>query len=75
MKTRIIMHHSSEGASIKEVVSRLSELGFTTSLGSYDYQYTWPNDVSVEEVLDLVDKVIEKLRGCHVWFHFSTTID
>lgn len=67
------MHHSSEGASVKEVVSRLSELGFTTSLGAYDYQYNWGRDVSAEEVLSLVDSVIEKLRGCQVWFHFSTT--
>jgi hypothetical protein len=66
------MHHSSEGASVREVLSRLSEIGFQASLGLYDYQYEWGRNVTSEDVLDLVDKVIEVLRGCNVWFHFTT---
>ena len=69
------MYHSSEGADISEVVSRLSELGFTVSLGKYDYEYSWSEPPSAEEVLKLVDKVIKALRGCNVMFHFTTTSD
>ena len=70
------MYHSSEGgASVKEVVNRLSELGFTVSLGKYDYQYKWNHDASAEEVLNLVDKAIDTLKGCKVWIHFSTSSD
>lgn len=33
MYTRIVMQYSSEGLGVKEVVNRLSELGFTVALG------------------------------------------
>lgn len=72
MKTKIIMYHSSEGASVKEVINLLSQIGFTVSLGSYDYEYEWKEPVDAEMVLDLVDKVINTLKGTNVFFHFST---
>ena len=72
MYTRIVMQYSSEGSSVKEVVNRLSELGFTVALGKFDYEYKWSDKITTEEVLDLLDKVIEKLRGCNVMFHFTT---
>ena len=72
MITRIIMYHSSEGTGVNEVINRLSELGFTISLGNYDYEYKWESLPSPDDVINLVDKVIETLRGCNVFFHFST---
>jgi hypothetical protein len=67
------MQYSSEGLAVKEVVHRLSELGFTVALGKFDYEYKWSDNTSAEEVLDLLDRVIEKLRGCNVMFHFTTS--
>ncbi|MHA1989570.1 MAG: hypothetical protein ACW981_04535 [Candidatus Hodarchaeales archaeon] len=72
MITKIIMYHSSEGLGVKEVINRLSELGFTVSLGKYDYEYKWENDATADEVLNLVDKVIKTLQGCQVMIHFTT---
>lgn len=72
MITKIIMYHSSEGTGVKEVINRLSELGFTVSLGKYDYEYKWEKEATADDVLNLVDQVIETLRGCHVFFHFTT---
>jgi hypothetical protein len=72
MYTRIVMQYSSEGLGVKEVVNRLSELGFTVALGKFDYEYKWSDNTTTEEVLDLLDKVIEKLRGCNVMFHLTT---
>ncbi len=72
MITKIIMYHSSEGSGVKEVINSLSDMGFTVSLGKYDYEYQWEQNPSAEEVLNLVDKVIESLKGCNVFFHFST---
>ena len=72
MITKIVMYHSSEGVGVKQVINRLSELGFTVSLGKYDYEYKWENEATAEDVLNLVDKVIETLRGCQVMFHFTT---
>jgi hypothetical protein len=73
----MIMHHSSESEiSAKEIVKRLQEIGFTTSLGAYDYQFDWERiDVSMDEVLQLVDRVTDKLRGTKCWFHFSSIPD
>ena len=73
----MIMHHSSESEiSVKEIVKRLQEIGFTTSLGAYDYQYDWErSDVSMDEVLQLVDRVTEKLRATKCLYHFSSIPD
>ena len=73
MYTRIVMQYNSEGSRVKEVVNRLSELGFTVALGKFDYEFKWKEKTTTEEVLDLLDKVIEKLRGCNVMFHFTTS--
>ena len=75
MITRIIMYHSSEGAGVTEVINRLSDLGFTISLGKYDYEYRWKENPNADDVIKLVDKVIEALKDCKVMFHFTTSED
>ena len=64
---------NSEGAKASEVTKAFKELGFTTTLGTYDFSYDWgKHDVTPEEVIDFVEKVQEKLRGKQVMITIST---
>lgn len=67
------MYHSSEGATVTEVLNKLSKLEFTISLGKYNYEYKWKENPSADDVIKLVDKVIDVLRGCKVSFHFISS--
>ncbi len=73
MKTHLVLHVSSEGSSASEIVSRLKGLGFSTTLGRYDFVYDWKNKIpTLDEVIQFVDKVIERMKGTDVLMHFST---
>jgi len=74
MRTFVVVTFSSEGGSASQVVNRLLDMGFETTLGSHDFVYHWgKKDVTEDEVIQLVEKVQRKLNGMNVMLQFATT--
>jgi hypothetical protein len=74
MRTFVMVTFSSEGGSASQVVNRLMDMGFETNLGTHDFVYHWgKKDVSEQAVIELVDKVQNKLKGMQVMLQFATT--
>ncbi len=73
MRTFVVVTFSSEGGSASQVVNRLMDMGFETTLGSHDFVYHWGKDATPESVIALVDKVQSKLKGMNVLLQFATT--
>ena len=73
MKTNVSIIINSEGGIMSEVAFRFEELGFKPTLGMHDFIYKWDEaNVTPEKIIDLADKVQEKLRGLNVGLHFMT---
>jgi hypothetical protein len=73
MRTFVVVTFSSEGGSASQVVNRLIDMGFETTLGSHDFVYHWDKDASPENIISLVDQVQKKLQGMNVMLQFATT--
>ena len=72
VKTNIKVYCSSEGAAPREVIKQLKEIGFEPALGRFDFTYHWEADPSIEEVMKLLDRVVEALKGKQVLFKTDT---
>ena len=73
MRTFLIVTFSSEGSPSSQVVNRLMDMGFETTLGNHDFVYHWGKDATPENVIALVDKLQNKLKGMNVQLQFATT--
>jgi len=73
MRTFVVVTFSSEGGSASQVVNKLMDMGFETTLGSHDFVYHWDKNATAENVIALVDKVQAKLKGMNVLLQFATT--
>jgi hypothetical protein len=47
-------------------------MGLKPSLGEHDFIYDWKRIVSIEEEIELIDKIQEKLKGSGVILKFKT---
>ncbi|HEQ79134.1 MAG TPA: hypothetical protein ENN76_02580 [Euryarchaeota archaeon] len=73
MRTFVTVTVSSEGEKASRVLDKFKELGFKTSLGNHDFYYEWnKKEVSPQNVIDLVDRVQDSLKGMNVRMHFVT---
>ncbi len=72
MKTYVTVTFSSEGSKPSEVERRLFGIGMRALQGRYDFVYEWERDPSMEEVMDLLDRIQETLRGTGVFFSIET---
>ncbi len=73
MKTYLTIWFNSEGAEPMVVVERLLAMGFKPIKGHYDHVYDWQrDDVELDEVLRLGNKVHETLKGFKVLYKLET---
>ncbi len=73
MRTYMTLTLNSEGAAPSEVTKTLTNLGFLATIGQHDYCYDWAKrKPSVDEVIELLDKVHARLRGMNVQYHVAT---
>lgn len=72
MKTYLTVWFSSDGAPPTEVVERILAMGFKPIKGHYDHVYDWRREPSLEEVLQLANKLHETLRGTKVIYKLET---
>jgi len=72
METYIDVYISSEGVKSSEILKKLVEMGLKPSIGDHDFIYDWKGIVSIDEEIELIDKIQEKLRGTGVILKFTT---
>ncbi len=72
MKTYITLWFNSEGIPPSQVIKKLEDIGFRPVKGNYDMEYDWGRPVTVEEVLDLGDRVQALLKDAAVLFKLET---
>lgn len=72
LKTYLTVWFSSEGATPIEVVERILAMGFKPIKGHYDHVYDWAKEPSLEEVLELANKLHETLKGMKVTYKLET---
>lgn len=74
--TKLKMYHQpteNKGNQLTDIIDKLSSIGFSVSLGDFDYEYQWESDIVTEEnIVKLVNTVLTTLEGCDVYIRFST---
>ncbi len=72
METYIDVYISSDGVKSSEILKKLVEMGLKPSIGDHDFIYDWKGIVSIEEEIQLIDRIQDKLRGTGVILKFKT---
>lgn len=72
MRTYVRMIFQSEGASPQTVLTVMHELGFEESMGMHDFVYRWKDKASFDDVIGLVTRMHERLKGLHVNYEITT---
>ncbi|MEW5760561.1 MAG: hypothetical protein AB1779_07330 [Candidatus Thermoplasmatota archaeon] len=75
MKTCVRIIFNSEGCSPNELANLMREVGFSTSFGEYDFVYDWgKKEVSVENVINFLERIHKKLKGKNVLYEVTTVL-
>jgi len=72
MKSYLVVWFSSEGGNPSEVNRRLAAMGFQAMQGAYDYVYDWGSNASIDDILQIGDRVQLTLKGLDVMFKIET---
>lgn len=72
MRTYVRMIFHSEGASPKDVVRVMRDLGFEESMGMHDFVYKWKDKTSLDEVIQLVSDMHGRMKGLNVNYEITT---
>jgi hypothetical protein len=71
-RTYLVIYFGTKGMKPTEVANEIESLGFKTSFGSVDFVYEWKEKPTKEQVLELADKVHDKLKDSGVIFNLDT---
>ncbi len=72
MKTYISVFFSTEGAKPSKVLDALNNLGFEPTAGNFDGVFSWDKQASLDEAINLADKVVTTLKGMGVLVKLET---
>jgi hypothetical protein len=72
MKTYIQLHIGTRGTNLIKLVKKIEGIGFTSSLGEYDFEYNWESDPTKEQVLSMGTKIIWALTETGSTFRMVT---
>ncbi len=72
MRTYVRMTFHSEGADPTKVVEAMRALGFEESMGMHDFVYRWKDKAAMADVIELVTKMHERLKGLDVSYEITT---
>lgn len=72
METYIDVYISSDGIKSSEILKKLVEMGLKPSIGEHDFIHDWKGIVSIDEEIEFIDKIQEKLKGTGVILKFTT---
>ena len=72
MKTYITVFFGTEGAKPSKVFDALNNLGFAPTTGNFDGVYSWDKQATLDDAINLADKVIATLKGMGVMVKLET---
>jgi len=72
MRTYVRMIYNTEGASPKASVSVMDKLGFESALGTHDFVYKWKTKTEIKDVLDLIEKMHNAMKGMNISYEVTT---
>ena len=72
MKSYLIIWFNSEGGAPSEVNKRLTAMGFQAIQGAQDYVYDWGSNASIDDILQIGDRVQLTLKGLDVTYKIET---
>ena len=72
MRTYLKLINNTNGLKPSEISKRLSEMGFVTSMGKYDYYIEWGQEMAVDDAVRFADRIHEVLKDCNVQFYVET---
>ena len=72
MMSYLVVWFSSEGGTPSEVNNRLTVMGFKAMQGAFDYVYDWGSNASLDDILQIGDRVQLTLKGLDVTFKIET---
>jgi hypothetical protein len=72
MKTYISVFFSTEGAKPSKVLDALNNLGFQPTTGNFDGVFSWDKQATLDEAINLADKVVASLKGMGVMVKLET---
>jgi hypothetical protein len=72
MKTYITVFFGTEGAKPSKVFDALNNLGFESTTGNFDGVYNWDKQATLDDAINLADKVIATLKGMGVMVKLET---
>ncbi|MEA1869012.1 MAG: hypothetical protein U9N09_02520 [Euryarchaeota archaeon] len=72
MKSYLIIWFNSEGGAPSEVNKRLTAMGFQAMQGAQDYVYDWGSNASIDDILQIGDRVQLTLKGLDVTYKIET---
>jgi len=72
METYIDIYLPTDGERVSTINNKLIELGLKPTIGEHDYIFNWKGIVTIEEEMEFIDIIQEKLRGTGVILKFKT---
>ena len=72
MKSYLLIWFNSEGGAPSEVNKRLTAMGFQAIQGAQDYVYDWGSNASIDDILQIGDRVQLTLKGLDVTYKIET---
>ena len=72
MKTYVEVFLNADGEKASVIFDILSDMGLKPSYGMHDFEFNWKKDVTFPEILQLLDRIISKLKGTGAILKFST---
>jgi hypothetical protein len=63
METFIDISFSANGEKASKIFSILNDMGLKYHIGDHDFSYDWKRVASIEEELEFIDNLQEKLKG------------
>ena len=72
METYIAIFHNVDGEKASIIFDKLNSMGLKHHIGDHDFVYDWKRVATIDEELDFIDRIQEKLKGTSVILKFST---
>ncbi len=63
METFIDISFNADGEKASKIFSILNDMGLKYHIGEHDFSYDWKRVASIEEELDFIDSIQDRLKG------------
>jgi hypothetical protein len=70
-KTHLVVYFNGKER-ITNIVKKIEEIGFNSSLGPVDFEYIWPSEPDKQQVFELCDRLCDLLKDTGVIFNLDT---